>query len=418
MLQGETAVVPISAIRIDRSDRLRRELDPKALAQLAESIARLGLIHYPLVRRDLTLVSGENRLEAMKLLGWDRTTITWADATEPDELLSLELEENIKRTDLTWQEQCDGVRRYHELQLRRDPNWTHEFTAAGLGISRAYVTEYLAVASELAKGNERVAAAPKFSTARGIVSRARERAAADTIVSIRTILGDVDPVPPPSSPIVTADFLEWAPAYRGEPFNLLHCDFPYGINAHDFHQTANAAHGDYADDFATYERLITCLLNHREELLGSSGHLVFWFSMQHYQYTLERLRSVFRVDPYPLVWFKSDNKGTLPDPSRGARRVYEVAFLASYGDRKIITPVSNVFAAPTERTAGHMSEKSQAMLEHFFRMVVDENTRLLDPTCGSGSALRAADRLGARTVMGLEHSVEFAENARRAWAAR
>ena len=47
-------------------------------------------------------------------------------------------------------------------------------------------------------------------------------------------------------------------------------------------------------------------------------------------------------------------------------------------------------------------EKSQAMLEHFMRMVVDEGTRMLDPTCGSGSALRAADRLGAREVLGLE----------------
>ena len=65
-----------------------------------------------------------------------------------------------------------------------------------------------------------------------------------------------------------------------------------------------------------------------------------------------------------------------------------------------------------------MSEKSQDMLEHFFRMVVDENTRLLDPTCGSGSSLRAADNLGAASVLGLEINPEFADNARRAWEGR
>jgi tRNA G10 N-methylase Trm11 len=51
-------------------------------------------------------------------------------------------------------------------------------------------------------------------------------------------------------------------------------------------------------------------------------------------------------------------------------------------------------------------------------MVVDENTRLLDPTCGSGSALRAADRMGAASVLGLEVNPEFASNARRAWERR
>jgi hypothetical protein len=221
-----------------------------------------------------------------------------------------------------------------------------------------------------------------------------------------------------SSPILEADFCAFAEAYDGPPFNLLHCDFPYGINAHAFNQSAGAELGDYIDDFATFERLLDALEAGVGRLLGSSAHVIFWFSMRHYQYTFERLSRFLRVDPYPLVWHKSDNKGTLPDPSRGPRRIYEVAFFASHGDRKIVAPVSNVFSGPTDRTAGHMSEKSQAMLEHFMRMVVDENTSLLDGTCGSGSALRAADRLGARSVLGLDRDAEFVKNAQRAWSNR
>jgi DNA modification methylase len=53
------------------------------------------------------------------------------------------------------------------------------------------------------------------------------------------------------------------------------------------------------------------------------------------------------------------------------------------------------------------------MLEFFFRMLVDDGTRMLDPTAGSGSALRAAKKLGAKQVLGLEVNPEFAENARR-----
>jgi len=43
------------------------------------------------------------------------------------------------------------------------------------------------------------------------------------------------------------------------------------------------------------------------------------------------------------------------------------------------------------------------------QMFVDENTTLLDPTCGSGSALRAAESLGARHVLGLEKDEEYAK---------
>lgn len=419
MIQGETATVFISDIIINRSDRLRQEFKPDRLEALAESIGRLGLIHFPVITREMELVSGETRLEAMKLLGWDRTTITWSDSLETDELLSIELEENVKRTDLTWQEQCDGVRRYHELQVRREPTWNHERTAAGLGISVGTVSEYIQIARAVASGNARVIAAPKLSTAKGIVKRTIERNRADESALLKLIEGEITEVSTPASPILNVDFIPWAESYSGAPFNLLHCDFPYGIDAEKFNQSAGAELGDYKDDFATYERLLEALEKFRDKLLGESAHCIFWFSMRHYTYTLGRLRSIFSwVDPYPLVWHKSDNKGTLPDPQRGPRRVYEVAFLCSHGDRKLISPVSNTFSGPLERLAGHMSEKSQDMLTHFFRMLVDENTRLLDPTCGSASALRAADALGAGSVLGLERDSEFAANAQRAWNAR
>jgi len=47
-------------------------------------------------------------------------------------------------------------------------------------------------------------------------------------------------------------------------------------------------------------------------------------------------------------------------------------------------------------------------------MVVNHNTRLLDPTCGSGSALRAAKRVNAQAeVLGIESNEVFADAARR-----
>jgi DNA modification methylase len=62
-----------------------------------------------------------------------------------------------------------------------------------------------------------------------------------------------------------------------------------------------------------------------------------------------------------------------------------------------------------------MNQKPVAMLRHFFRMTVDEYSRVLDPTAGSGNALKAATGLGAPTVLGLERNLDFFNTAKEAY---
>ena len=107
---------------------------------------------------------------------------------------------------------------------------------------------------------------------------------------------------------------------------------------------------------------------------------------------------------------KSDNIGILPDPERGPRRIYETCFFGSRGDRRIVRPTSNAVSAASDRME-HMSAKPEIMLASFYRMFVDSNTIMLDPTCGSGSALRAAEGLFASHTVGLERNPEFAARA-------
>lgn len=414
MSSGEFATVVISSITISRDERIRKEIAPTKLEELADSIRRLGLIHPPVITRERVLVAGERRLSAMSLLGWTSTPIQWVDTLDPNELLAIELEENIKRLDITWQEECDTILRFHDLQRATHEEWRLEDTSRELGISLASVSDKLQVARGLASGEARVVNADRYSVAKNVTKRLAERRASDQLALIDISLE----IEKPESPILLADFREWVKTYDGPAFNLLHCDFPYGINADKFNQGAANELGGYDDTPETYFTLIDTLVDNRDRLLGTSAHVIFWFSIRYYTETLARLSQVFWVDPYPLVWHKSDNKGTLPDPERGPRRVYEVAFLCSYGDRKILQAVSNTFSGPSQRDGQHMSEKSEDMLAYFMKMTVDENTRLLDPTAGSGSALRAADRLGAGSVLGLEMNEEFVKNAQRAWDAR
>ena len=323
----------------------------------------------------------------------------------------------MKRTDLPWQDQCDALRKFHALNLSVNPDWRQADTAQAIGIAQNTVSMQLAVADEVASGNTRIAALPKYSTAREMVKRQIERKKSDEQSALLALESPV--LVRPATPIIQADFHAWAPAYTGQPFNLIHCDFPYGINSDvgsPHKQYAAKTLGSYADSREDHLRLCSTLYDNRARLMGESAHVIFWFSMHYYQETLDYLREWLWVDPFPLIWAKT--AGIIPNPALNPRRCYETAFLCSYpkaSPRKIISAVSNWHTSKLDRQADHMSEKNTDTLEHFFRMLVDGNSRVLDPTCGSGSALRAARNAGAPSVLGLELNPEYVRLARAAW---
>lgn len=406
MTSGNFASHPLADIT--KRPRQRSELKPEAITSLAESIRRLGLIHPLVIDRQGVLVAGETRLEACRSLGWTHVPIQFADEVDEVGMKKIELEENLKRTDLTWQDQVRALEELHLMMRQEDPEWSADDTAAKVGLSNKAVWKHLAVAREM-KTNERIAKAPQFSVARGLAERAVERRRASEVAAI------TGPAPAVASEsILNVDFAEWARTYSGPRFNFLHCDFPYGINLQRSGQLSSEARGVYDDSEDVYFKLLTTLAFNWDRLVEPSAHIIFWYSMKFHRQTMDFFANETQVtiNPLPLIWMKSDGAGILPDPQRGPRQIYETALFGHCGDRKITSAVANGIFAPTNRNQKlHVSEKPQAMLQHFFKMVVDENTRLLDPTCGSGSALRAAEALGAKHVLGLERDKTYFEDA-------
>lgn len=409
-------------IVVNRDSRQRRELT--GIEELAASIKRRGQLQPIVVTRGtLELVAGERRLTAIRhLAATDKerhyhVKVVYSDEVDPAELQALELEENIKRIDLPWKDNCLAIEAYHKLQIARDPKWTASRTAEELGIDAGEISKRLAVAKELKTGNSLVAQAPKLSIAKGIVQRQTERREAAEVSQLtslitvpETVVSGAERPSAGTGYILNENFHDWASSYTGPKFNLIHCDFPYGVGMHKSEQSSGDAHGVYEDTSEIYWQLVDTLLNHLDRFADDSAHLVFWFSMDYYQLTLEKLSTRFQVNPFPLIWFKSDGLGIIPDANRGPRRIYETAFLASRGDRKIVRPVANAIDSPLQK-GRHMSEKPQRVLLHFFRMLVDETSSVLDPTCGSGSAIRAASTSNAGRFLGLELNTEFAKHA-------
>ena len=400
--------VPVSSITINRSSRQRRVVGP--VQDLADSIKRIGLINPITVTKDLVLIAGERRLEACKLLSEDfQIQVRFFEDLAPIELQLLELEENLKRSDLSWQDQCKAISNLHSILSETRPDWTQGDTAKYLGYTQEFISKHISVASNLS--DEKIAKAGDFSTAQNILRRDSQRAVENELNSMLEVSEPKEEQP--KAKIFQENFLSWN--NPGTRFNLIHCDFPYGID-HQKSEQGNIQGGSfssYKDTKDTYWNLIKALCLKTDSIALPSAHLMFWFSMKFYHETISFIESNSNwelVTEHPLVWMKSDNKGIVSDVERRPRNIYETALLFSRGDRKIITPVSNAYACPTSKSF-HASEKPEPMLRHFFRMFVDGYSEVLDPTCGSGTAVRAAFNLGAKRSLGFELDPDFARSA-------
>ena len=139
---GESAPVTLrlSEVVPNRSQP-RKSFDDEALAELADSIKRHGVLQ-PLLVRPLTdgsyqLVAGERRWRASRLAGLTEVPVVIREMSERD-VAEVALIENLQREDLTPLEEARGYR-----SLMEEYKLTQEEVAAIVGKSRPAVTNAL-----------------------------------------------------------------------------------------------------------------------------------------------------------------------------------------------------------------------------------------------------------------------------------
>ena len=132
--------LPISQVE-SCAGQPRKQFDPDALADLADSIREHGIIQ-PLTVRKLQsgyyqIIAGERRWRAARMVGLDQVP---AIVIEADDRKAMELAmiENLQREDLNPIEEAEGYR-----QLMEQYNLTQEETAQRVGKSRSVVANAL-----------------------------------------------------------------------------------------------------------------------------------------------------------------------------------------------------------------------------------------------------------------------------------
>lgn len=458
--------IPTASIWVDEEARQRSR--GFGIEDLEASVQRRGIM-MPLIveKRDppcegnwegpqqFKLVAGERRLATAIKLGIESVPYRLVTDLSPDESKIIEFEENVKRRDLKWQDEALAVLDIHEFHTEREEQWSSEKTAGVVNLSVKYVQKLLAIASELKKGDASIASAEGIGQAVTILNRRNERQRGEALNSIlRVDAGAVrsavvakrresgeevadeeeedDEAPAVETKaalcphrIECIDAIDWMASYSDEPFNFLHVDFPYGVKLNEQANQESFETG-YDSDVGIYWTLCKALAEAFPRLVYPSAHIMFWFAFeatdgQGRHCLREETLDFFETHPntrhidwqrVPLIWHKTDNRGIISDPMRRPRNIGEYAMIGAASDRHLVKPKGNIYGAPTDKASSiHTNEKPEPMLRHFFEMFVDGHSRVLDPTCGSGSSIRAAESLGAECALGIERDPELARRA-------
>lgn len=407
---------------IDVPERQRRSFNEAAMIDLENSIASHGLFHAIVLRESHILVAGERRLRAVTRLHKDKVPLTYNGEVVPDNCipfinvesedelhaLEMELDENIIREDISWQDKVRAHSEIHKLRVARNPDQTYKQTAQEIvartgtqrtikaievDISRALVTsEFLEHPDVRSAKNEQWA----FNAAARIIRDEFTAKLGKNVKSKHTFL-------PGKAEKHLAKLVK-----QNKKFNCFLIDPPYGIDAHTFHPGNSPAEKlhEYTDDIESALSFSTTLIDRCTDLSSPDAHLWMFCDVELFlklrSLLAERKWIVFRT---PLIW----SKGSTGYIMRKAniRRGYEMLLFAQRSERSLSQMFQDVVSI-SNRTEEkiHAAQKPVELYEQLIRLSCIPDDCVLDPCCGSGTIFRAAQNTKV-SATGIEQDKHF-----------
>ena len=393
----------------ERQRRLVSDID-----KLAISIQKYGLLH-PIVvnRKDMSLVAGFRRLEACKLIKWEEIDVTFKDQLSELEKKEIELEENIQRQELSWQEQCDSKKELDEIKKRiygaavfnPEEGWGLEDTAQALGESYALtkrdilLSRAMEVMPELRKCKNKSDAVKLLKSERSkmvreeLIRRAEEKLKGETREKlIKVIHGDC---------LVVMKEIE------SESFDMAISDPPFGVELDTM--AFGKSYEKYRDKKEDMYRLYRESIPEIARILKANSHFYQFFPIgEDVSWYYQELKKSFDfVDSIPLVWVKNKGGFTVDARFRYQPR-YQPIFFCSKGRRmlKMGSENGNVLTFNVAMEKLHPAEAPSELMEVLIEQSSLVGESVLDPFCGSGAVLVAAKRLRRRAT-GIELNEEY-----------
>lgn len=400
------------------ASRQRKSHDPDAHQELITSIQTTGLLHPIVVREDgdkTFLVAGERRLRAMReifelgghfyhdqnLFTPEKGGVPTISLGElaPLDAMEAELEENIRRVDLSWQERVDAETRLFDLRGAQAkakgllPPHVNTVAKEVFGTSENHAGQALQRDIVLSRNMHRpeVKGAKSASEAYKALARVEETERNQEVAKAlgKEFLGS-------KHTLINQDCLAWAAAYAGEPFDVVCMDPPYGMGADEFGDAGGGAEGAhfYEDGDEIFHKVVIPALALLDSLTKADAHAYIFCDIDRFPILRTIMEGKWRVFRTPMMWFKP-TAFRAPWPTQGPQRKYEVILYAVKGDLKCTKVAGDVLTHQPDENLGHQAQKPVALITDLLSRSVRPGMRVLDMFCGTGPIFPAAHALSA-----------------------
>lgn len=392
--------------------RQRREFKPEAIVELANSIAQNGLLQPIIIRRNdsgkLLLVAGERRIKAIVYVWNFGQTVRCGEEIFPEgelpclylgeldplQAFEIELEENIRRVDLTWQERAQATSRLYQLRCelaeqRGEKPPTYADIAAeakGDAVNNYQSTrEEILVARHL--DDPDVAKAKTSNEALKILKRKEERRKMEELgrTVSNTYTHEVHQ-------LIPGDAIEELAKLPEGSVDVILTDPPYGIDAHEFGDSGGKTPGAhfYDDSFDTWSALMKRFSKLAFTVAKPRSHAYVFCDIDNFLFLRGYMSEAgWRCFRTPIIWVNPTAMRT-PWVDMGPQRKYQLCLYAVKGDRPVTRIYSDVVAYPSDENLGHQAQKPVALYEDLLRRSAHPGDTILDPFCGSGPIFPAA----------------------------
>lgn len=429
--------VEINKIKID-TDRQRKEMG--SIEDMADSLKRFGQLQNIVIDSDYKLIAGERRTRAAMLLGWTTIDAKFKNQVSALEAEEMELEENLQRKELSWDETVNAKARIHSLKQQihggqstqgrpsagQAGGWTVRDTAAMLGESVGGVSQDIALAN-LMKLVPEIAAQPtkkaalrqmKVMQERMILNELAKRAAA------KATGGD-------NVQLVNISCVDYIKTLADNSVDLVLTDPPYAIDIDQmggvgwiWNKSVEEVFNDRSAEteklkeirYGVWKGVSGCdtfvqIIPDIARVLKDGSHCFVFCAMENFPlYADLMMANGLIVRSRPLIWLK--NLQTFTSFFWKFAGKYEFILAAHKGDtgRILNTTSSDVLEYAAPRTRIHPTEKPVDLLEFLINISTSEGDVVLDPFGGSASTMRAC-RLTKRRGLSCEIDPEMVKKA-------
>lgn len=409
--------------------RQRKKFPEQQREELRESILANGITHPPSFRRDvengpLILVAGHRRYIAMAdIIATGRQVrcgdftcppgevpYTYLGVVDEDTAFEMELDENIKRLDITWQERAEAEAELMERRTKQNaekglPPPTFTAIAAEVvqreanpstPIQGGHITQ-VATRIRLAEhlDDPEVAKAKTEADAVKIVRKKQEAARVQALAEkFDAEIGVDNP-----HDLLIGDFRVRIKQVGTGTVDCILTDPPYGIDANSFGEQSGTGH-NYEDSKEYFDQLLNTLAEESYRVAKPQAHAYIFCDPRRFadiQISFEL--AGWEVWPIPIIWDKGN--GMLPRPEHAPRRTYECILYALKGKKPVRAVKPDVIRVPPVRDLKHGAQKPVDLyVDLLSRSVVPGNT-VLDCFAGSGTIFPAGNRCKVKAI-GIE----------------